>query len=110
LFAAVRHPGCFVNIKARLTHKKYSVGALGKKLQRDATSMRHISTISTKPSKLWRSKPSFRLSRKPIFRSSGMSTRKSDYEQQSVRSDEAKQIASNEAGRRDNPTRLEVDK
>jgi len=48
--AAVRHPGCFVNIKARLTHKKYSVGALGKKLKRDATTVRHISTISAKSS------------------------------------------------------------
>jgi hypothetical protein len=44
LYTAVRHPGCYVNLKARLTQEKISCGELRQKLQENASSSRNIAS------------------------------------------------------------------
>jgi hypothetical protein len=63
LYNAVRHPGCYVNLKARLTHGKLSCGDLRKRLQGNAISLKDISSLnpfskSSRFQSLWRFMPS----------------------------------------------------
>jgi hypothetical protein len=53
LYTALRHPGCYVNLKARLTQEKLSCGELRQRLQGNASSSRNISSLnlSSKPSR-----------------------------------------------------------
>ena len=46
LYTAVRHPGCYVNLKARLTLEKLSCGELRQKLQGNASLSRGISSLN----------------------------------------------------------------
>jgi hypothetical protein len=53
VYTAVRHPGCYVNLKARLTHEKLSCGELRQRLQENASSSRDVASLnlSSKPSR-----------------------------------------------------------
>jgi hypothetical protein len=64
LYTAVRHPGCYVNLKARLTQEKLPCGELRQKLQGNAGSSRDISSLNLSSKSSWfpslsRSMPSF---------------------------------------------------
>ena len=46
LYTAVRYPGCYVNLKARLTQEKLSCGELRQRLQGNAISSKNISSLN----------------------------------------------------------------